>query len=552
MTANRLKAYVLLICAGVIQAFAICSPFTGLTRGWLSVLSLGIFLALLESNRSKSEPSNSEELKTLGDIKRKFTYSFIFSTSWLASSFWWIYISLYVYGGMPSVLATASVIILASGLALYYTSVCVLYTLFSKKMGWVLLSVLFGALWTLAELARAQWFTGFPWGAIGYAHLDDTLKLLAPYIGVYGIGFIAATIACLLAQIGTNLIGKLSAKRRWTEKWNVISALGLCVALLLIVAPNEGLIKLIEEKTQQNLRLTDNLSYTLLQGNIPQEIKFEAQGLSALSWYREQILAAKGQLIVTPETAVPLLKIDLPKGYWQEIKDHFKEKDHIKQALLIGIVGKEGKEYANSVVGINRNGEDFLYNKHHLVPFGEFIPAWFKWFTDLMHIPLGSFKRGELEQLPWKWEDQSYAVNICYEDVFGEEMAIPFNVENVEMPTVMINVSNIGWFGPFWAVEQHLNASRMRAIEMRRPMLRATNTGATAAIDHNGYVKNLLVKGEAAVLNGEIRGVVGPKTPYASWSGKYSLYPLWVGCLGILFLALGINFKISKAKIAKK
>ena len=520
--------------AGIVQTFAICSPLDAQTRGWLQVLCLAVLTQTLDGisptgvqlNGGKAQPKQTP-----------FFAGVVFSGVWLTSTFWWIYISLHKYGGMPEILAVLSVLVLALGLCVYYAIACVVYVRLSSKIKDWMSCVLFASLWTMAELARAQWFTGFPWGAIGYAHLDNALQLLGPYGGVYTIGFVAATLACALSKLYSRLStvfrgGSFGGGR------NVVAV----VLILFLIAPNTWLIEWAQSQKDKSIEFTKEVSYTLLQGNIAQDIKFEAQGLRALEWYEKRIIAADTQWVITPETALPVLKVDLPEGYWKRIIDHFRERGSEQKALLLGMVGMEGGEYTNRVVGINKDGDIYIYIKHHLVPFGEFIPSWFKWFTDLMKIPLGSFKRGELAQQPWEWNGQTVAVNICYEDVFGEELAASFIGYAGAVPTLLVNASNIGWFGQFLAVEQHLNASRMRTVELQRPMLRATNTGATAAIDHNGRVVALLPKGTEGVLTGSIRGVKGDPTIYAQWSGRFSLYPLWGCCILIVLLVWGVKF----------
>jgi apolipoprotein N-acyltransferase len=129
------------------------------------------------------------------------------------------------------------------------------------------------------------------------------------------------------------------------------------------------------------------------------------------------------------------------------------------------------------------------------------------------------------------------APNICYEDLFGEELAAQLVppadrlLDGLDVtPTVLVNVSNIGWFGDTVAIDQHLNISRMRAIELQRPMLRATNTGATAIIDHHGRVQAQLPRYTRGELNGTFEGRSG-LTPFAWWAGRWGLMPLWVVCL---------------------
>ena len=111
----------------------------------------------------------------------------------------------------------------------------------------------------------------------------------------------------------------------------------------------------------------------------------------------------------------------------------------------------------------------------------------------MMNIPLGDFERGPVAAPSFEVGGERVAPNICYEDLFGEELAARF-VPEASAPTILANISNIGWFGRTIAVEQHLRISRMRSLELQRPMIRATNTGATAVIDHRGVVHPLATR----------------------------------------------------------
>jgi apolipoprotein N-acyltransferase len=272
---------------------------------------------------------------------------------------------------------------------------------------------------------------------------------------------------------------------------------------------------------------------SLLQGNIPQDEKFEAgTGVrKALQWYAESMRTAKGALVVAPETAIPLLPQQLPEGYWDALQSLYSSRH---QAALLGIpLGSYQQGYTNSVVGLRPAQSDvWQYDKHHLVPFGEFIPPFFKWFTRMMNIPLGDFNRGGLGQASFEWQGQRIAPNICYEDLFGEELGARF-VDPARAPTLFANVSNLGWFGDSIAIDQHLNISRMRALEFQRPFVRATNTGSTAIIDHEGHVTAALPRVAEGVLEGEVQGRTG-LTPYAWWVSRFGLWPLWIAALGVI------------------
>jgi apolipoprotein N-acyltransferase len=180
---------------------------------------------------------------------------------------------------------------------------------------------------------------------------------------------------------------------------------------------------------------------------------------------------------------------------------------------------------------------NYQYDKHHLVPFGEFVPPLFQWFVQMLNIPLGEFTRGDVAQPSMALKGERIAPNICYEDLFGEELARSF-VSHTNAPTIMVNVSNIAWFGDTVAIDQHLNISRMRALELGRPMLRATNTGATAIINEQGEVTHRLPSSVRGALTADVFGVHGPVTPYAQWVSRYGLWPM-VLLAGLILVVVG-------------
>jgi apolipoprotein N-acyltransferase len=212
------------------------------------------------------------------------------------------------------------------------------------------------------------------------------------------------------------------------------------------------------------------------------------------------------------------------------------------RAAVFGIpLGDPASGYTNSALGISAAtvGTEpgaYRYDKHHLVPFGEFIPLGFKWFTRMMNIPLGDFNRGPETAPSFPFLGERIAPNICYEDLFGEELAARF-VPAAQAPTILANISNIGWFGRTVALDQHLHISRLRSLELQRPMLRATNTGTTAVIDHRGVVTHALPVFTRNVLEATVQGRSG-NTPFAAWAGHLGLWPLWaVGLATLVFLA---------------
>jgi apolipoprotein N-acyltransferase len=438
-----------------------------------------------------------------------------FGFAWLAAGTWWLFISMHRYGQLPAWLAAAAVAALAALLSLYLALAAAVYRRWRR--GDTADAALFAAAWLLAELARGRIFTGFPWVASGYAQVDGPLAALAPWIGVYGIGAVVALLAAALARsLATTGAGRLAGP--------AITAVVLGV--LALVGPGDH--------TQPGRTLT----VQLLQPNVAQDEKFAADRMPAtLQWVAARLLASHADLVVAPETAVPLLPEqleDFAPGYWAALRQRFADST---QAALVGVpLGSYAEGYTNSVAGLSAaaarlSGGQYRYDKHHLVPFGEFIPAGFRWFTELMRIPLGDFQRGPVAQPSFAIGDERAAPNICYEDLFGEELARRF-ADPATAPTLFVNLSNIGWFGDTIAVAQHLGISRLRALEFQRPMIRATNTGATAVIDHRGRVTAQLPAFTAGVLDGRAEGRDG-LTPYARWAS-------WAGHAPLLLLALGV------------
>jgi len=479
------------------------TPWDGRPNGWLQLLGLGLLAWQLDRCR---RPVHGAWL------------GWVFTTAWLSGTFWWMFVAMYTYAGLAAWLAALAVVTLAGVLAMYY-GVAAAAVVAWRPASAIGASVLFGALWLLAELARGVWFTGFGWGAAGYAHIDG-LARFAQYVGAYGVAAMVAFMASLMALW-------LAGSERRARLW--MPALVLATGVLMFWSPGSY------------TRTVAILPVALLQGNIAQDVKFQpGTGVAdALRWYGQEMAQATASLVVAPETAIPLLPQDLPAGYWSSLRSRFEQGE---QAVILGmpLVSAQGG-YTNSVVAIKPGGlsapadKPYRYDKHHLVPFGEFIPPFFRWFTTMMDIPLGDFERGRVGQDSFEWQGQRLAPNVCYEDLFGEELGQRF-IDPAKAPTIFVNVSNIGWFGNTVAIDQHLNISRMRALEFGRPFIRATNTGDTAIIDHTGRVTHALARHTRGVLLGEVQGRDGI-TPYAWWVSRVGLWPLWLLAIAVVVVS---------------
>ena len=521
----RLGLSLLLALAGGLHALALAWPLgelRGQSHGLLQLVSLVVLAACVSRSTSP---------------KQALWQTLIFSTSWLTASTWWLYISMHVYGGMPSVLAAVAVILLSFALSGLYGLCLWAYRRWVDADAPLLAHVLgFTAAWTLADILRGTVGTGFPWGAAGYAHIDSPLRHFAPWLGVYGLSGLAAALAMLLAAPRVPRLASTLASR-WMAAVLVFGLFWMWGASPS--QPHEWASRMVAK----DMRDTPTaLRVSLLQGNVPQDLKFGELARDALQTYQAAMLDEDADLVVTPETALTFLPEQIPATYWQPLREIH------DRALLMGLPMRaldsastnRAPSYTNSVLGIAPKQADYRYDKHHLVPFGEFVPPFFQWFMAWLHIPMGDFAKGPLPQAPFQWKGQRIGVHICFEDLFGEELAQSF-ADPASSPTLLLNVSNLAWFGDTVALDQHLNIARMRALELGRPMLRATNTGATAVINAQGEVVDALPYETQGVLRAVVHGVDGGNTPYVRWVVRWGLWPLVLGVLALAVWAVSIS-----------
>ena len=413
----------------------------------------------------------------------------------------WVYVSLHDFGMMPAPLA-------AIGTVAY----CAILSLYPAGAGWcfskiktgrpVSIVLAFAALWTLFEWWRGWMFTGVPWLALGYSQVDSPLSGFAPVVGVYGVSFAAVLCAGLLYVVITGA-------------WRVRLAGGLVLLLTLGLG---YLLQQIEWTSAEGAPIR----VALLQGNISQDLKFQAARYAAtLTTYKRLIDAADARLVVLPETAIPRFLDTVDPAYLNEIARSAAARN---TDVLIGVpIRDPDGRYFNSVTSVGVSPSQ-RYDKAHLVPFGEFVPWGFHWVVQTVAIPMSDFSLGKANPRPLALAGQRVAPNICWEDAFGEEI-----IRQLPEATLLVNVSNVAWFGDSLAPAQHLQISRMRAIETGRFMLRATNTGMTAIIDARGGVVARLPQFTEGVLAGEAQGYTGA-TPYV----RFGNHPTVLACLALI------------------
>jgi apolipoprotein N-acyltransferase len=496
-------AFGLALLAGVAHA----ASFAPTEFWWLQLISTGALVALLADARPGAAAARA----------------WAFGFGWLCAGFWWLYISLHVYGLLPAWLSVLAVGVLAALLSLYYAIAGWAWARLRRDRPLVD-AVLFSAVWLLAELARGTFLTGFPWIAGGYAHTSGPLAAWAPYVGVYGIGALAAGISAATALILLRL--------RTAHGRPPLFTLGPLVLPLLSLAVGAAL-------PQDFTRSTGTLSVSLLQPNVAQDDKFEPAHIEqALAWHVTRLNAAPGQLVVTPESSLPVLPVQIPLDDWLAYERPFNKPG--KSALVGVFTGDDEHGYTNSLVGLDAthhmtNGSFYRYGKRHLLPFGEYVPRGFHWFVAMLKIPIGDQASG-VDTASFTVGAQRVRPLICYEDLFGEDFAPAMVGPNAA--TLMANATNLAWFGRRMIQDQHLQFSRMRALEFQRGQVRATNTGATAVIDWQGHVTARLPPDVEGELDAEVEGRIGD-TPYGFWVAKLKLWPMWGLALAqILFVLL--------------
>ena len=393
----------------------------------------------------------------------------------------WVYVSLHQFGGMPAPLAGFATL-----------GFCAFLALFPAAAGWLQARVpapeaaraglLIPAAWVLFEWVLVWIFTGFPWLAVGYTAAGWPLQGYAPLGGVYALSFITVSVAGMLW---------LLVRRRPA----------FLVPILLVLGVGEAL-----RHASWTAPAGEPVQAALLQGNIEQEMKFRPERTAGI--LETQARLAEGttaRLIVFPETALPRFFHQVDPAYLARLDAAAKRNDG---DLLLGVPYLAGRDaYFNSVLTLGASPRQ-IYHKVHLVPFGEFIPPGFGWVLRWLSIPLSDFSRGAPDQPPLTVAGQRVAVNVCYEDVFGDEIA-----RRAPEATLLVNMSNVAWFGDSLAPAQHLQIARLRAIETGRMHLTATNTGITAAIDRDGRVLKRLAQFTEGRLEIAAQGYSGA-TPY--------------------------------------
>ena len=429
--------------------------------------------------------------------RRAAVLGFWFNFGTFSVGTYWLYISLQIIGHAPVPLALLLMFALAAIMGGYHALIGWLLAKYVPRGGLVRWMVAIPSAWLLIEWFRSWFLTGFGWLSLGYAHTDNWLGIgLAPVIGQYGLGLLTLVMA-----------GGLIALIHGARRDRIVAASVIALAWIAAFALR-GV-----EWTQPYSR---PITVAVVQGAIPQDEKWIDGNLeSILEVYKTRTREAQGaDLIVWPESAIP----DLVNNHIEYYREVYQEASQHGSSLVMGTLRAEEnpktreEEYYNSVLAMDRGTPGISWhNKHHLVPFSEFfpVPEFIRNWLKLQGLPYSSFNRGAAQQEPLEAAGQRIAAGVCYEDAYGSTL-LPV----MPTATMLLNVTNDSWFARSTARYQHLQISRLRAMETGRPMVRAANDGVSAVIGPRGEFIARAPEYEANVMRASVQPRTG-LTPYA-------------------------------------
>jgi apolipoprotein N-acyltransferase len=433
---------------------------------------------------------------------------YFFGLGYFGHGIYWVYFSIHHFGNAPLWLAVIIMLGLVAILAFYTAALCWLLNRFFNQILWVRYVLVFPALWVSLEGLRAVLFTGFPWLSLGFSQLNTWLAGWAPVSGVLGVSWGLALTAGAVFY-GVQYASKLQSRM-----------------LVVVLLSSTWLGGYSLTRVAWTEKAGEPIKVALLQGNIPQEIKwlgsfFRRNMLIYIDMMREQ---TEADLIIWPETAIPAFYHRVENSVLQVLKDEA-EQSQFDLVLGLPVMDAAMENYFNGLLNIRQPSE--IYFKRHLVPLGEYMPLkpLSTFILDFLSIPLSDFSAGEDEQPLLRAAGYPFASSICYEDVFQQT-----SLDGLPEAAYLVNVSNDTWFGDTIAPFQHLEMARMRALESGRYLLRSTNTGLTAIVGPKGEIIKQAPMFKRLTLAGQITPMKGA-TPFVA-GGWWLIYVLL--CLSLL------------------
>lgn len=439
---------------------------------------------------------------TLPTRKTALWATFAWSIAYFGIGVNWIHVSMIQFGGVPLLVSYLAVFLLACYLALYNLLFAWGIHKFRLQNPFVLAS-----LFTLTEYLRGVVFTGFPWLQLGYSQIDSPFSQIAPIFGVEGVTFFVIVIA-------TYLVKCVQQDKREMKPLATF-------ALILAVGFATKFTNFSQINTQKS-----PLTVSLVQGNIEQKMKWDPAHFNySVQTYSDLIRPLLGQsdVIILPESAIPALENQI-----SPLLEAMQNASQQSQSeIIIGTLFEDSRnELFNTALLLNDqpyNAEQAnRYKKHHLVPFGEYVPfsSLLDWMREVFVLPV-NLSQGSFIQPALQAKNARFNLAICYEIIFGDQVQQNQKAHNADY---LLTITNDAWFGTSSGPWQHFQMARMRALELGKPLLRAANTGITAIVNENGKVTQQLPQFEKGVLTAQVSPTIS-KTPFSIW-GNSVLYSL--------------------------
>ncbi|MDE3996259.1 apolipoprotein N-acyltransferase [Glaesserella parasuis] len=440
--------------------------------------------------------------------------TFLWAVSYFCIGVNWVHVSMIQFGGVPEIVSYIAVLLLSAYLALYFGLFAYLVQRFKLANPW-LLAVIF----TATEYLRGVVFTGFPWLQFGYSQIDSPFSGVAPILGVEGLSFFVMVISGYLVAICRDLAKKASFP----------TASCATLVSLLALAFGSQFIRFVEIDEQQ-----PPTTMALVQGNIEQKMKWDPAHFNyTVRTYQQLILPLLGkyQVIVLPESAIPAVEAQIEPLLQQLQTVGAKTGSEI----IIGTLHQTPTDIFNSATVLGNPQQPYSleqsprYNKHHLVPFGEYVPFGnlLDWMREVFVLPI-NLSQGTFIQSPLQAANRAFNLAICYEIIFTDQVQ---QNQKANQADYLLTISNDAWFGTSIGPWQHFQMARMRALELGKPLIRATNTGITAFVDAYGKVTAQAPQFEATALTASVPAMKG-QTLFAQYGNSL----LYVLCVLLLLL----------------
>lgn len=463
-------------------------------RMWpVTLLSLGLYMMLAVKAPSK---------------KAVFGASMCWFGAYSASSLWWLNFVMEGFGGIPAPLSWLWVIACGAALALHHSFFATLAFWLAKGSRAAFLIFLLPACIAAADATVGLGPLGFPWMNFGNLAVTGPFKAYLPLVGARG----ASLLFCMTAGSAA-----LAALRQypWLPVAGVIVAFGLLFSSTPYTAP------------------AGKISATLVQGNVPQEVRWDPMQASrslGTYWGLSRPSLRKGALVIWPEGSLPFYLSDAPR-ILEDLDAAFKDAD---ATLVLGSLRRasDGRHNSIFVLGRREEGAPAFYDKRRLVPLGEFVPfeSALRPLGRMFNIPMSDLVPPLLDASSITAGGVKFIPAICYEAIFPEVV----DGNDADDAGAILMVSNDAWFGTTRGPLQHLDIARVRAMELQKPMLRATSNGVTAVIGPDGTVLSQLPRDTAAVLEARAEAMHG-RTPYSRFGNlPLAVFSLLLALCGIL------------------